>query len=198
MTSPLKLEVFETPQAPEVPLVLMPDEIEEIRLNSYERGYVAGWDDSANQDAKDDGARRIAIERQVEQLTFSYHEARGHVLKSIEPLLESILDSIVPAAVRACVVPQVLEQLLPLAHAASEKPLILNVSIGAKEAFLQAFEGQVLPPIEIVETAELPEGAASFASGNLETRIDLAHVAQALEASVRKFYQLAEEESRSA
>lgn len=194
MSSPLKLEVFEILQDPEGPVVLMPDDVEDIRLNAYERGYVAGWDDCANQNSDDQADRRAAVERQIEQLGFTYHEARGHMLKSIEPLLEAILETLLPAAIRCATIPQVLEQLMPLAHASTDTPLQLNVAMGQKSAFLSAFEGQILPPLEIVENADLAEGTASFSIGGMQTRIDLSGVSQALEASVRKFYQLSEEE----
>lgn len=198
MSTPLKLEVFETAAEPECPVVMMPDEIEDIRLNAYERGYVAGWDDNARQEEADESTRRAAIERQIEQLTFSYHDARGHVLKAIEPLLTAMLHTVLPAASRAALVPHVLEQLLPMAHAASETPLVLEVRTGSRDAFLEAFEGQPLPPLSVVETEDLPEFAARFSSGASQTQIDLSQVAEALDLAIRNFYQIQEEEARHA
>lgn len=198
MPTPVRLEVFEAIQEPDTPVFLMPDEIEDIRLNAYEKGYVAGWDDHCQQEQVDEVNRRKTIDRQIEQLTFSYHDARGHVLKSIEPVLQAILGSVLPAAARASVVPLVLEQLLPLAHSASEAPITLNVAAGTKDAYLAAFEGQVLPPINLVEVDDLPEFAARFASNALETQIDLSHAAERIQCAVQDFYQLQNEETRSA
>ena len=150
MPQPLRLEVFETTDLPEGPTLLLPEEIEEIRLNAYERGYVAGWEDGGAQTERDDVTRRAAIERQAEQLNFTYHEARGHVLKAIEPLLGAMVDTVLPVVARASVVPLTIEQLMPLAHAAAEAPLTLRVGRGWRDVFAAALEGLVLPPLDLV------------------------------------------------
>lgn len=198
MAPPLKLEVFETPDQFDGPVTLLPEEIEEIRLNAYERGYAAGWDDGGHQADADDSQRRSAIARQVEQLGFTYHEARAHVLGAIEPLLRAMLDSVLPVAVRAAVVPQTIDQLMPLAHAAAEAPIRLLIAPGSRAAFEQAFEGLVLPPIDLVETDAMAEGQAEFAFDGQRTRVDLRHAAEALGRAIDRFYLIQTEESRRA
>ncbi|MFN4098364.1 MAG: flagellar biosynthesis protein [Pararhodobacter sp.] len=198
MGQPLKLEVFETPEALDGPALLMPEELEELRLNAYERGYVAGWEDSGRQAEADEVTRRAAIERQAEQLNFTYHEARGHVLKSVEPLLAAMVETVLPVLARATVVPLTVEQLMPLAHSAADAPLVLRVAPGARAAFVTALQGLVLPPFNIIETPELGEGQAEFALGSAETRIDLNGAVEAIGGVIDRFYQLQNEESRRA
>ncbi|MCA2014429.1 hypothetical protein [Pararhodobacter sp. CCB-MM2] len=195
MSHPLKLEVFETPDALVGPSLMMPEDIEDIRLNAYEKGYVAGWEDNGKQADADEATRRAAIERQVEQLSFTYHEARGHVLKSIEPLLGAMVETLLPALVKSTIVPLTIEQLLPLAHAASEQPLTLRVGLGCRDAFEDALKGQMLPPLELVETADLAEGQAEFVMGVAETRIDLTHAAETIGRAIDRFYQIQTEEN---
>lgn len=198
MPHPLKLEVFETPDSLDGPTLMMPEEIEEIRLNAYERGYVAGWQDAGQQTEADVTIRRAALERQAEQLNFTYHEARGHVLKAIEPVFAGMVECLLPAIARATVVPLTVEQLMPLAHAAAEAPLTLRVAPGGRAAFVEALDGLVLPPFEIVETEDLGEGQAEFRLGTAETRIDLSQVADTIGRTIDRFYQFQTEESRCA
>ncbi|HPD92280.1 MAG: hypothetical protein H6900_09055 [Rhodobacter sp.] len=198
MPSPLRLEVFETPDTLDGPALLMPEDIEDIRLNAYERGYVAGWEDGGTQSASDAATRRAAVERQVEQLTFTYHEARGHVLKGLEPLLRAMIDAVLPAAARASVAPVAMEQLMPLALAATETPITLRVGRGSLSAFEDAFEGQPLPPLTLIETDDLDAGQAEFAFGAAETRIDLSHAARAIAEAIGRFYRIQSEETRRA
>ncbi|MCB1388840.1 MAG: flagellar biosynthesis protein [Rhodobacteraceae bacterium] len=198
MPQPLRLEVFETPEALEGPALLMPEELEDLRLNAYERGYVAGWEDGGQQAGNDRDARRGAVERTAEQLAFTYHEARGHVLKALEPLFQALIETVLPRVARAAVVPLTLEQLMPLAHAAAEAPLLLRVPPGWREEFLTALDGMVLPPLEIVETDDLAEGQAAFAFGAEETSIDLTHAAEAIGGAIDAFYRIQNEEIRRA
>jgi hypothetical protein len=198
MPQPLRLEVFETPQVPDGPVILMPEDIEELKLNAYERGYGAGWDDAGQQAEADETARRAGFSRQAEQLSFTYHEARGHVLAALRPLFAAMLESVLPAAARASVVPLVIEQLMPLANAAVDAPITLRIARGMRADFEAAFEGQVLPPLELVESDDLADGQAEFCFGALETRIDLDHAAEAVKRALDRFYLIQIEESRSA
>lgn len=198
MAQPLRLEVFEIADFTVGPALLMPEEIEDIRLNAYERGYLAGWEDGGAQQDADEATRRALIEKQVEQLNFTYHDARGHVLKALRPLLAALLDTVVPAAVRALIVPLVVEQLSPLAHAAAEAPITLQIARGSRARFEAALAGQMLPPIDIIETDDLAEGQASFGFSAAETRVDLTHVAEGLARAVERFYLIQSEESHRA
>ncbi|MCW1932395.1 hypothetical protein [Pararhodobacter zhoushanensis] len=198
MPHPLKLEVFETADTPEGPALLMPEEIEDIRLNAYERGYLAGWDDGGQQVQTDETARREAIERQAEQLNFTYHEARGHVLKALLPMLEGMLSCVLPTLARASIVPLAIEHLTPLAHGAADAPLTLRVPSGSRDAYLAAFEGLVLPPLDLVETDDLAEGQALFVLGEAETHIDLTHAAEEIRRAIDRFYLIQTEESQLA
>ncbi|GAB4261070.1 MAG: flagellar biosynthesis protein [Pararhodobacter sp.] len=190
MPQPLRLEVFETPEVPDGPVFLMPEEVEELRLNAYERGYGAGWEDAGRQADAEESARKAAFARQAEQLTFTYHEARGHLLNALRPLLTAMLERVIPEAARVSVVPMVVEQLMPLATASLEAPITLRIAPGSRADFDAAFEGLVLPPLDIVESADLAEGQAAFTFEALETRIDLDHVAESLRRAVERFYQL--------
>lgn len=198
MPQPVRLEVFETPELPDGPVILMPEEIEELKLNAYERGYGAGWDDGGQRAEAEETARRAGFARQAEHLSFTYHEARGHVLAALKPLIAAMLESVMPAAARASVVPLVIEQLMPLAQAAAEAPVTLRIARGMRGEFEAAFSGLVLPPIDLVETDDLADGQAEFRFGALDTRVDLDHAAQSVTRAIERFYMIQTEESRRA
>lgn len=198
MAHPLRLEVFEIADIPAGPALMLPDEIEDIRLSAYERGYLAGWQDGGAQVETEAAARHSGIERQIEKLDFTYHEARGHVLAALRPVLEAMVETVLPMAARASVVPVVIEALTPLVQAAAEAPISLRLPPGSRAGFEAATEGLVLPPLQIEETADLAEGQAEFVLGTCETRIDLTHAATRIADAVQQFYAIQCEESRRA
>lgn len=198
MVHSLRLEVFETPEVPETPALMLPDQIEDIRLAAYERGYLAGWEDSGTREDAEAALRRTAIERTVERLDFSYHEARGHVLAALRPLFAEMIATLLPAAVRASLVPVVVDTLMPLATAAAAQPITLRIPVGQRAAFEAALAGLVLPPLDLVETAALIEGQAEFAFGTEETRVDLDQAARLIASAITQFYQIQTEEKRRA
>ena len=198
MVQALRLEVFETPEVPDTPALMLPDQIEDIRLAAYERGYLAGWEDAGTREDADVALRRAAIERTVERLDFTYHEAQGHVLSALRPLFAEMLTTLLPVAVRASLVPVVIDTLMPLAAAAAGQPVTLRIPAGQKLAFEAALAGLVLPPMDLRETAELVDGQAEFAFGTEETRVDLDQAAAQIAAAIAQFYQIQTDEKRRA
>lgn len=198
MAQLLKLEVFETPESSDVPVFLLPEQVEDIRLNAYERGYGAGWDDGEQQIEATAAAQRDTIARQIEQLNFTYVEAQTHVLRALEPLFESLLSIVLPSAACASVIPLTIEQLLPLVQTAAEAPITLRIASGSQARFEAAFEGLVLPPLSLVETDDLVEGQAELSFETAQSRIDLTHAADAMRQAIERFYQIQNEEILSA
>lgn len=198
MPSPIRLETFRRTEEPPAAAEQASVALEEMKLNAYERGYVAGWEDSERQAGREALERRAGVERQLEALNFTYHDARGHVLRAMEPLLQAMLETLIPEAARAALVPAVVAQLLPLAQDLSEAPVTLRVADGCRDDFEAALAGLVLPPLEIRECAELGPGQAEIAFDHKETRVDLAQATDALGGAISRFYQIQNEESRHA
>lgn len=198
MPSPIRLETFHRAEEPPAPQEQASAALEEMKLSAYERGYVAGWEDSERQAEREALERRAALERQIEALNFTYHDARGHVVRAVEPLLGAMLDTLIPEALRAAVIPQVIAQLLPLAQGLSEAPVTLRVTEGARADIEAALGGLVLPPLDIIECPELGPGQAEIAFDHKESRVDLAEAARELRGAIACFYQIQTEESRHA
>ncbi|WP_333827331.1 hypothetical protein [Pararhodobacter sp.] len=198
MPSPIRLETFLKAEEPPAPAQQASEALEEIKLDAYERGYVAGWEDSERQAEREALETRARVERQLEALSFTYHDARGHVLRAMEPVLHAMLETVVPEAARAAVIPGVIAQLLPLAQSLSEAPVTLRIAQGARPGFDAALAGLVLPPLEIEESADLGPGQAEIAFDHKETRVDLAQAAEELRGAISRFYQIQFEESRHA
>lgn len=198
MPQPLRLEVFETAEPPEGPTCLMPEEVEELRLTAFERGYVAGYEDAERRAGTDETERQARIATALESLAFTYHEARAHCLAGLEPLLRAIVAGLLPAAARAALVPTVIEQLMPLANARSEAPLQLLIPPGSRAAFEAAFQGLVLPPLTLIEDPQLDDGQAEILSRDDEARIDLSLAIASIEAAIATHYHIPDEEAQHA
>jgi flagellar assembly protein FliH len=195
MPAPLRLEVFESVSLTDEPALLMPDQIEDLRLTAYERGYVAGWDDAQSQAAADRGARAALVAARIEALTFGYHEARAHVLGGLMPLFEAMLTHLLPAAARAAILPMVVEELMALAQNQADRPLTLRVPTGWRADYQAALAGLALPPLTLAETDDLAETEAEIVSDGGETRIDLTAAMARIAAAFAAFTPAPEQEA---
>lgn len=191
-----KLEVFdtETPRdKAEGIVVTQVSAMEEARLAAYEQGYQAGWDDAAAAQIEDQSRIRADLAHSLTQLSFSYEEARAHLLTALRPLLEDMTGQILPQIAREALAPLVLEQMMPMAEEVFDQPvhLVLNPAVRpAVESLLTAATGL---PLAIEEEPSLPEGQVYIRIGQTEAQVDLGRVTAEIAAAVRGFFTLAEE-----
>lgn len=170
----LHLEVFETNSAAKNDTVVTDlNALEEARLASYEQGYTAGWEDAVSAQKEEQGQLSADLAHNLQALSFTYHEARIHVLKALEPLLLDIVAKVLPAIARDALGPAVLNALLPFAEGAADTPVKLLCNPNARGAIEPVLERANAPPIELVDEDTLGEGQVSLQLGDNELRVDL-------------------------
>lgn len=192
----LKLEVFETAEQPQKSSMVVLDNmaLEEAKLTAYDQGYSAGWEDAASAQSEDRTRVQADLARNLQSLGFTYQEARMHVLRAIEPLLQQMVNRLLPALARETLAPVVLDVLMPLAEEMADAPvtLVLNpASRPAVEALLAQATGL---PVTIVDEPSLGEGQAYLRLGASETHVDLDRATAEITAAVRGFFELPERE----
>lgn len=194
---PLKLEVFETGGSSASATVVMDgSELEETRLAAYEQGYTAGWEDAAAAQADDQSRIRVDLSRNLQALSFTYHEARAHVLRAAGPLFQEMTLKLLPGLAREALAPVVLETLMPLIEGMADAPvtIVLNpASRPAVEALLDRSSGL---PFTLQDEPTLGEGQVHLRLGDSETRIDLDRATAEITAAVRGFFDPVEKERK--
>jgi flagellar biosynthesis/type III secretory pathway protein FliH len=189
----LKLEVFESEEkqfGKSETVVMDTLALEEVKLASYDTGYQAGWDDAASAQADDQTRIRDDLARSLQTLSFTYHEARQHILHALEPLMTSIVERVLPLTARATLAPMILDTLRPMALNASDPPItvVLNPAVRpAVEALLDANSGL---PVVLQDEDTLSEGTAYIRFQTGETQIDLDEAVSRIARAVHDFFAL--------
>ena len=193
----VRLEVFESeesrPGAETV--VLDTGMLEEARLASYDAGYAAGWEDAAAAQAGEATRIHAELARNLQALSFTYQEARSHILRALEPLLDQMVGGLLPSLAREAVGGLVLDALMPMAEGLADAPvkIVLNPTIRpAVEPLIADATGL---PLEIEEEPLLGEGQVYLRFGASETLVDLDRTTTEIAAAVRGFFDLNRKES---
>ncbi len=193
---PLTLETFDGDGADrDAPL---DSGLEEARSVSYEQGYAAGWEDATRAQSEDQTRLDAEVAHHLQALGFTWQEARTHMLRALEPLLEEMVAGLLPEIAREAVGPVVLAQLMPLAEGLAEAPVILVLHPALRatvEPRLAAAQGLNLT---IVEYRNLAEGQVYFRLGAVESRVDLTRATARIAAAVRGFFDLTRPQSQDA
>lgn len=186
-----KLEVFEADDRPTPPDVLVVEAtaLEEGRLQAYEQGYAAGWEDATKAQDEDQSRVRADLARNIQGLGFTYHEARDHILGAIGPLLQDLTSRLLPTMAREAMAPLVLEALMPLVEQASDSPIELVMNPAARPAIVSLLEQTAGLSLVLKEEPTLGEGQVYLRlGGGGETRIDLDRALAEIDAAVRDFF----------
>ena len=188
----VKLEVFNAQEKPTNTQTVILDRValEDEKLASYDSGFRAGWDDANAAQSEDQTRIRAELARNLQALGFSYHEARTHILKAIEPLMLEIVGRLLPEIARKTLAPIVLETLMPLAEGLGDSPVTLVLN-PASRAAVEALVGQATGlPMTMLEEPTLGEGQVYIKLGTQEAQIDLDQATADIAAAVRGFFEL--------
>lgn len=196
MGQPITLEDFSTPvaspqAAPEAAAAPQASEgqIEDLRLQSYEEGYTAGWDDATKSEA--DNQTRISADfsQNLQELAFTYHEARTSVMAAVEPLLREMVDKVFPQMSQASLGQHVLHEIRRLANDAVSQPIEIVTApenVAALEALLA---DNCALPHAVHEEPSLGAGQVYLRFADREDKIDLDGMIQGLQDAFSAFTQ---------
>lgn len=183
---PVNLETFDavdTKRADVEHRVSM-EEVESARIAGYDSGYKTGWDD-AMQKSRTDG-ERIGAEfaRNLRDLSFTFHEARAHVLRSLDGLLDEISQTFLPGLMSEAIGPMIKESIETIAADAAGTPIQIRAApeeAGRLRAFLV---NETDLPMQVVDEPSLAEGQAYLKLGAEERQVDLREPLERLSSAI--------------
>jgi flagellar biosynthesis/type III secretory pathway protein FliH len=170
-----------------------PAEIEANRMAAYEQGYKAGWDDAAQTQSDDQSRIGADFERNLQDLGFTFHEAKSHVMKALEPLLIEIVSKVLPQLVSQTLGQTILEELMPFAEEMSDAPVQIVVAPSGRAAIEALIDTSLTIPLEIIEEHSLADGQVYLRMGELEKKIDMDGAIERIGHAIKSIYALNEE-----
>ncbi len=167
---------------------------EEARLAGFDQGYAAGWDDAVAAQDAEVARLRGDLGRNLQALSFTYHEARAHVLGALQPLLADMVGKVLPAVARQSLGAVVLDALRPMSEELAGSPVEVVLSPASRATVEAMLTSGAAPPFRITEEPSLGEGQVYLRLGQTERQVDLDGVVRAIEAAITAFFQTAAEE----
>lgn len=192
MALPLRLESFDAPPADPAPAPTAPDP---GPPDGFDEGYRAGWDDAVAAAARDRDTITADFGKTLQDISFSYHEARSHVVQAVAPLLRAMAERVLPELARARFAETVLETARRLAEDAAGTPVEIRVCPENRVA-LEAVLGPAPPlPLTLIEDGDLGPGQARLKGRSAEREVNLDPVLAELGAAVNDFLETEREET---
>lgn len=192
---PLALEEFDAFAAEHgaaLPETIKRTVAEAERVAAYEQGYKAGWDDAAEAESKDQMRIGADFARTLQELSFTFHEARAHVIKSMEPLLREVVDTLLPKLVSETLCQTILEELRPMIAEGGDGPVEILVSPGSRPALEGLMAGFDTIAVRLTEETSLADGQAYLRLGHIERQVDLTGAMARITEAVHALYAINE------
>ena len=182
----------DTPPPISLSAEISPEELEKQRLEGYEAGYKAGWDDAIR--AEEEEQKRIGAEfaRNLQDMGFTFHEARAHVMNRLEPLLLGMIEKVLPELVSQTIGHSIVEELLPLASDAADTPIEVVVHPSCRTQLEPLLASTTAIPITLTEEPSLAEGQVYLRAGSQEKHLDFTGALERMGKSITDLFSLNE------
>ena len=169
---------------------------EEKRLDAFEQGYKAGWDDAVQAQSDDKSRVSADFARNLQELSFTYHEALNHLTRAMTPLLTQIVNKVLPQIAHATLGAQVTEQLNDIACSQAEQPVEIVTAPQNVAALHSLLQRDISMPVSIAEDASFGEGQVCIRFGGYEREINIDPVLDGISEAVHAFLHQTEEDRR--
>ena len=169
--------------------------LEDQKLEAFEAGYQAGWDDAAKARAGEKEKLSAELAQNLQDMSFSYHEALSKLTLSLEPSLRLMIEKLLPEMVRTAIAAHVLEQVQDLLRDQIAGPLEIVVRPQNIQTVKGLLQNRVKEPFEIVGDDTLGEGQAFVRVGHKERQIDLDSLVAEVSKAMTAFFHDATQES---
>ncbi|GAA4227697.1 ABC transporter ATP-binding protein [Sagittula sp. NFXS13] len=187
------LEDFGTGSSVTLPSLNQPEasisesELEGQKLEAFEKGYRAGWDDAVKAHSDDRTHITSALGQHLQDLSFTYQEAYSQMMNAVSPLLTEMVGALLPEMARATLGHHIAEQLEKLSNEIGGASVEIAVAPGKLEAVGSVLDADFGFPIQLVEDDTLSEEQADIRFSQQERQIDLGDLIASVSEAVQGF-----------
>ncbi|AXX99596.1 FliH/SctL family protein [Profundibacter amoris] len=182
------LEEFNTTIVSNDPKLTLETSFEEHRLEAYEQGYKAGWDDATAAQIEEQYRVAADFARNLQELSFTYHEARNQILGSLKPLFTEMVSKVLPRLAQETLPQSIVDEVLSAAADRTIAEFEIVISPANRPALERLLEDQTALDVNIVEEPTMAEGLAYIRFSETEKQIDLTSVLAGFSQLVEGFF----------
>ncbi|WP_187431459.1 hypothetical protein ROLI_038600 [Roseobacter fucihabitans] len=174
--------------------LLSSEGIEDQKLQSFEEGYQAGWDDAIK--AQTDATMKVSTElgQNLQDMSFTYQEALSKLTLSIEPVMHQIVEKLLPAFARQTLGSHIIGELRDLVKLHAGQPIEIVISPENVETIKELAGKNLTDTFQIFEEPSLGQGQAFVRVGSQERSIDIDCVILGVSEAMTAFFHETEQE----
>ncbi len=170
-------------------------DVEKEKLQSFEKGYAAGWEDASN--AHSTHANRLSehVQKVLADLDATRVDAaKAHSLAA-EKMLSALLDTITPTILKNALPGHILSLMKTAVAQSSTQSITVHVPPADVDEIRKFLEGASEIPYQVFAEPDLQPGQACLGFGDVEEQIDLAGLLTEIDAALAEFFHMIKEDA---
>lgn len=147
--------------------------LEDQKLESFEAGYQAGWDDAVKAQADDKTRVSAEFAQNLQEMSFTYHEALTRLTIGMQPLMQQIVNKLLPTTAREVLGSHILDLLSDMIRDQADQPIEISVAPENSPMVEALAQGALTRPFILHPDPSLGSGQAFVRVGGVEKEVDL-------------------------
>lgn len=190
----LQLEDFAQPNvAPELAPVADTSALKSVEKQGFDKGYHAGWEDAVNEARSSEQKAQADAAAALQQMDFTYFEARQHVMNSFKPLLEAVMGAVLPTAAQHALVPLVQEELEKLA-AELQSPIDIFCAPDTAPFIAEQIDEHSKLPVSVKSEETLTSSQVQLRFSDGMTSVDMDSAIERIQTALKNFFETSADE----
>lgn len=188
MRSLLALEEFDAQEDETARHLIAEEELEAQKVQAFEQGYKAGWDDAAKASQEQQAKAETRLADQIRELDVTYSDARQQVVDSFVPVLRAF-TSTVSATLCAETLSSIVEKKVA-SHLSSggEQPVVLAANAQSVELLRSMLSTEDTRNFSFRVQESLSDGQTQVSFGGLEELIDVDTACEELRTLLEEYF----------
>jgi flagellar biosynthesis/type III secretory pathway protein FliH len=165
------------------------DEIEDLKLQAFDSGFQAGWDDAVKAQAEMRTHISAELATSLQTASFEYHEVHATLNASAQRIIQTIIDTILPVVAQASLGAQIRDAVVSALHTITDCQIEIVLSPMNEVAVRQILSAELQDPFKLVSDPKMPLNQATLRLGAQEAEINLDKMVADIASAVNTFFE---------
>lgn len=166
------------------------EEMEDLKLQAFESGYQAGWDDAVK--AQSDSVTYVSSElgASLQSASFEYHELRATMNASVQSIMAEVVMTILPMVAQASLGAHIREIIASAVRDSLDRTVHVAVAPSSEDAVRAALKSDLPKPFELVCDPMMSPNQIILQLGETETEVNLDKTVADIATAVTNYFEI--------
>jgi len=172
------------------------EEVEDQKLESFEKGYQAGWDDAVKAQAEAKTHVSSELATSLQDASFEFHEVRSVLSTAVRDIMDEVLKTIMPTIAQASLGAHIREQVMSMTRDALDRSIDIVISPDAEDVVQTLIDRDVEQPFRFVTDPLLSPTQVLLRVGAEEREINLHETLDEVSKTVQSYFETEQTERK--